>query len=459
VFEVPKDPAAAARWREAGARTVAALRGADAISDKNAKRLTRVLSGGTAGHPLYVTMLALAYETVDEWWTPKAVAAFVTHLRENNLIDAAGAKRLETAQAAGALGSPFDVLPFCAQARAFDLRKYARDPAIYVQALHRDAGSILPQPAFDSLGYEVVADKESAVGDFRPRKLRVTLQTKRGPYTQESFFGTEKDDRGPENVSTQDFYQVFNKMLADAGSPARVHRVKVDLDDYPGRAEDHARFGLILLTKAQAKSLMDLRVFDEDDNPIQGSFDISYEDFDSVGPGRITQALARFKALGLLDHLDKVQIAEAERQARAKDVKSLNDLLQLLPGVVVEFEGKGADYDHPYARLVRQLAAISRGNFAPSEIVDELHAGSQSPFAFGFTLAGRRFSTKLTVQGKWMDPNALDLVDRATGATDRHGRFYQLEGNGEDTPIIYLTPAQYRAFKDEALARFPAAEP
>jgi hypothetical protein len=43
--------------------------------------------------------------------------------------------------------------------------------------------------------------------------------------------------------------------------------------------------------------------------------------------------------------------------------------------------------------------------------------------------------------------------------TDRHGRFYQLEGNGEDTPIIYLTPAQFRAFKNESLARFPSTNP
>jgi len=113
MFEAPDDPAAAARAREAGARTVAALRRADAISDKNAKRLTRVLDAGTVGHALYVTMLALSYETVDEWWTAKAVADFVTYLRRNNLMDAAGAKRIETAQAAGELGSPFDVLPFC----------------------------------------------------------------------------------------------------------------------------------------------------------------------------------------------------------------------------------------------------------------------------------------------------------------------------------------------------------
>ena len=459
MFEVSRDPAAAARERDAGARTVAALRRADAISDKNAKRLARVLGAGAVGHPLYVTMLALSYETVDTWWTPKAVTAFVTNLRKNDLMDAAGATRVDAAQAASELGSPFDVLPFCQHARAFDLRKYARDPAIYLEALYRDAASILPMPAFDSLAYEIVADKKSAMGDFQPRKIRVTLQTKAGRYTQESFFGTEKDHRGPEHLSADDFYQVFNKMLADAGAPGRVHRVKVALDDYPGRAEDRARFGLILLTKAQEKSLRDLCVFDQDDNPIQGSFDISFEDFDSVGPGRITQALVRYKALGLLDHLDKAQIAEAERRARAEDVKSLNDVLQLLPGVVVEFEGKGADYDHPYARLVRQLAAISRGNFSPSEIVDELGAGGRRPFAFGFTLAGRRFSTQLTVQGKWMDSKALELVDRATAATDRHGRFYQLEGNGENTPIIYLTTAQYRAFKDESLARFPSAEP
>src|SRR4030095_10150255 len=132
---------------------------------------------------------------------------------------------------------------------------------------------------------------------------------------------------------------------------------------------DHARFGLILLTKAQDKALKSLIRYGADGEPIQGYFDTSYEDFDSVGPGRIVQALARYRALGLLDHLDKAQIAEAERRARAEDVKSLNDLLALLPGVVVEFMGKGAHYEHPYARLVRELAAISRGNFSPSEIV------------------------------------------------------------------------------------------
>jgi hypothetical protein len=53
-----------------------------------------------------------------------------------------------------------------------------------------------------------------------------------------------------------------------------------------------------------------------------------------------------------------------------------------------------------------------------------------------------------------MDPHVLDLVDRAAAAANLPGRFYQLEGDGENTPIIYLTPAQHDALKDESLALF-----
>jgi len=116
--------------------------------------------------------------------------------------------------------------------------------------------------------------------------------------------------------------------------------------------------------------------------------------------------------------------------------------------------GKDALPDRPYADFLRELAAISRGSFTPTEIVDEFIDNGPSPFSVKLTLAGRRFDARLTVQNGWMDPGILDLANRAAVATNQPGRFYALEGDGENTPIIYLTSAQKDALTDESLARF-----
>lgn len=399
-------------------------------------------------------MQAREYELRDAWWNAENIAAFVAELRKCDVLDDVARKRVDAAHAAGGLASPFELLPFCKHAGAFDRRNYPRDPAVFIEAIHREVAGILPLPVFESLAYEVRADERGAHAGWRPRRLRVTLRTKQGTYEQDSFFGQMTDDPGPECLDAQAFYQVFNKMLADAGAPARVHRVDFDMEDYPGRAADHARFGLILLTEAQVAALRcSLFLCGDHARPF---FDLSYESFASVGPARITRALARYKKLGLLDHLTKEQIAEAKARSRAQALKSLNGLLELLPGVVAVLIGKDALEGQPYAAFVRALAAISRGDFMPTEIVDDFVDNGPSPFAFQFTHAGLRFTTELTVHDGWMDPHVMDLVDRAATATNLPGRFYQLEGDGESTPIIYLTPAQHDALKDESLARFVA---
>jgi hypothetical protein len=430
-------------------RALAALERAEVVSAKTAQRLRQQVQKRAVGAPLALVMLALKYESDDDWWNPGSIAAFSAVLRKNGVVDSAGLARIKAATAAGQIPTPFELLPFCKHAVAIDLRRHASDPALFVPAVHREAAAILPELAFDAVDYKVVPDK-----------LRVTLVTRHGSYSQDSFFGGENDHPGPERLDRQTFYQVFNKMLADAGSGARIHLVKFRAPDSPSNADDQARFGLILLTPAQAKSLRPLHDYGPDGSDARAFFDVSYEDFHSIGPLAVAHALKRYRAIGLLDHLDPEQAAELERAGREQDLKNLNGLLALVPKLAASFWYKDGAGDHPYADFLAKLTAISRGRFAPTEVVDTfLASGDRSPTtSFGFTLAGRKYSTVLKREGAWLDASALELVRRAVAETDRYGRFYFLEGAGEDTPVVYLTRAQYRVLRAESLAKFEAQQ-
>jgi hypothetical protein len=66
----------------------------------------------------------------------------------------------------------------------------------------------------------------------------------------------------------------------------------------------------------------------------------------SVGPVRFGLALARYRVLGLLDHLGAEQIAELERRVRSRDLKRIDQLPPQVPELVAEqpFDGGGAPH-------------------------------------------------------------------------------------------------------------------
>lgn len=277
-LEPPVNPA---RTQAALEQALATLRRADLVSERTAARLEKQLP--SLALPFQLVGLAASYEAYDEWWNPTSIAAFVLVLRKHDLVDADGAARIDAALAAGRLGSPFELLAFCEHARGFDLTKYPPDPAVYLPQLHREVAALHPALGFQTFSYQIGRDEKTSFPGFELQRLTVTLRTARKSYRHGSTFAAAKPGVvGPKfPLDVQGFYGVFNRMLADAGSPARLHLVRFRMRDTAVNAYDDERFGLILLTEKQAEALRSV-------HPHGGAayFDASYEDVSGGRRGR-----------------------------------------------------------------------------------------------------------------------------------------------------------------------------
>jgi hypothetical protein len=164
--------------------------------------------------------------------------------------------------------------------------------------------------------------------------------------------------------------------------------------------------------------------------------------------------VARYRELGLLDHLGAKQKTALARDARRENPEQMNDLLQLVPDLVAAQPFDGDASDHPYADLLQALRRISRGQFAPTDVVDGYSVTAKKGAAFGFRLGGRSYSATLKSDGKWVDLGCWNLIERAVKEAKLPGRFYPLDVDDYERGLhIYLTPAQHDALVNESLAK------
>jgi hypothetical protein len=216
-------------------------------------------------------------------------------------------------------------------------------------------------------------------------------------------------------------------------------------------AYDDQRFGLILLTTKQVEAL---RVQAPRGGDHAAYFDASYEDFASVGPGRIDKALARYLELGLLDHLGAKQKAALARDARRENPEQMNDLLQLVPDLVARAALRRRRLQPSLRRSAPGSPAHLPRPVRPVDIVDGYSVTAKNGAAFGFRLGGRNYSAMLKSNGKWVDLGCWNLIERAVKETKLPGRFYPLDVDDYERGLyIYLTPAQHDALVKESLAK------
>lgn len=154
--------------------------------------------------------------------------------------------------------------------------------------------------------------------------------------------------------------------------------------------------------------------------------------------GRVRQALDGMGAAGLLDHLPPGVRSAVRDGVLDRSLREPDDILEAVPDLVVAFDGENAYPPRPYAALVGRFAVVSRGAFAPTDVVDTFSYEADS-VDVAFTSSGRRYAARLGVRSDWLDFDFLDLIAEATAGGA--GRFYRLGPYSEDG-YAYLTDAQ-----------------
>jgi hypothetical protein len=152
------------------------------------------------------------------------------------------------------LTNSLDFLNYCDKAVIINLNNYPEKPQDYLEKIHSDVSKPLPELTFTDFKFKVVLDSTNSFDDNKFYKFVVSLKSNGKIYRQESSYhlhSVSKNEYFGGKIDQQQFYKIFNKILADLQSPYRLHEVK----SFPVNSDNWYKFGIIALTKDQADML------------------------------------------------------------------------------------------------------------------------------------------------------------------------------------------------------------
>lgn len=385
----------------------------------------------------------IAYE---EWLRPDKIIAYGEKLLANNVITGKSFEALTNDANAGKIISHHQLIGYCKNALFFDLSKYSNDPSVYLEQIHREVSTLLPQLSFINFNYKIEVDSAESFKDYTSYKVVVSLKANGKTYKQKSFIAPKdigKDGNYLGKIDGQEFYQIFNKILADNQSPLRLHQIPSNFQY--GQGGNFQYFGIIALAKNQ------LKMFRYAGNYIQ----VSYENFkNTLTSARIDTAIKSYRKIGLLNHLSQSQIEESEEKIRQQENRNLNDVLACFSNVIHSFDTELSNLDDPYAELVRKYSNISHKEFNPVNISDDFDIEKKKKATLKFSLNGKDYQKVFKIDNDWMDTEFFDFIKSVVTEYKLNGQFYELYTGGQDASVIYLTREQYDYLRANKLLVF-----
>jgi hypothetical protein len=375
---------------------------------------------------------------------PDKLMAFAKKLKSINIVVGKRYDSLLLAIGQGKIEYAIDFLNYSDKALIIKGYEYPEEPKSYLEPIHRSTMSVLPDLQFSNFNYVILLD--SAESDLKNKYYNITISLRSNgkEYKHKSSYysyDVAKKLYYDKQIDYQEYYQIFNKILADMQSPYRLHRVEWDHDG----VIEWETFGIMALTKEQADSL----------HKGMSYIRPSYESFkNNLTSERISSAIEEYRKLGLLAHLTNSQIEQAKAQNLENRKNNLNEILQAFPGIIHTFDTELSNLDDPYAELVREYARISRHEFHPTEVSDDFDIEKNSKATVKFKLGDKQYQKQLTIEEDWMDGAFFDFIDDVVAENQLPGKFYQLYSGGQEASLIYLTEAQYNYLRQHQLLVF-----
>lgn len=344
------------------------------------------------------------------------------------------------------LTSHYELITYCKNALFFDLAKYSNDPAVYLEQIHREVSVLLPQLAFTNFKYKIEIDFVDSSINFTSYYVIVSLKANNKIYKQKSFISLDKigkDGNYLGKIDGQQFYQIFNKILADDQSPLRLHQIEPALKY--GDTSSYQYFGIIALEKNQPE------MFQYSNSYLKAS----YENFkNTLTTDKIDAAINEYKQLGLLNHLTQEEIERAKEKVKEQEIRNFNDVIACFHSVVHLFDTELSNLEDPYAELVKEFSNISHQKFNPTNISDNFDIEKNKKVTLKFNLNGKNYQKVLKLDRDWIDTDFFTFIDSVIKEIKIDGKFYGLYTGGQEVCIIYLTQQQYDYLKKYKLLIF-----
>ena len=366
-----------------------------------------------------------------EWLAPNRLLPVVEQLHDKDIVSDSSFLRLKSDISSGKIESSFQLNDYCKLDRTFDLTKYADDPGVWLEQLHRDMASTVPGLNFTNFSYTTAPDSDSSTGSIPETKFKVTLTCNGRIYKHSCEILNYPNRKGKVRATdlfAQTFYRIFNKILADEQSPFRLHSV---MFSHTNRADDDLHhFSLIALREEQVEVFMK--------EPCISYMMVDMENYDNtLTSARIDSTMAEWKKIGLFSHLSEAQITKAIDDAEADDLFSINRLLANFPQVIYPSDSALMSPVQPYSYLLRHLAGITHGTFNPTSITQRKVKGG---IVLQYLSKGKIHSHTFNTANGWLDAKFPTFMESISQENNLPGNFYQLP---YEDAIIYLTKQQY----------------
>lgn len=335
------------------------------------------------------------------------------------------------------LKEKFEFLGSCRNAKIFNLNDYPNDPVKVYPLLFESIKDIIPNFAYKNLSVKLLESKSEYTDDMMEIRIELSIEANGNIYTTNHFYDFRKIE--PDSSSLADtllqthsnINTIVNKVLVDLNAPQRLYRASPRAPyTYESRA-----LGLILLTEEQQKAW----------GPLDLQF-LSQENHDNTFNSKnILKIVEEFKQIGLFNHLSKEEIKQAKETLKRASIESYQDVLFCFPKNIVYFDWETGNFDNPYEELTLEFGAASRGLFTPTDIVDEFAKSWDKPTTlFSFKFHGKTYSTQLEAYSDWLNPDFLELINKALKEHNMDAKIYTCLSDGQVGGYMILTKQQYK---------------
>jgi hypothetical protein len=420
------------------------------ITDKQFNNQTRKIQKNDYTHILQFLPDLANQSAYEEWLNPDNLLIYSEELFTNKVISEQSFNNLKNEITSGKITSHYQLVDYFKSAIFFDLAKYSNDPSIYLEQIHKEVSRLLPELTFTNFRFKIEVDSAESFNDYIAHKVIISFKVNNKTYRQKSFIAP--DDIGENGnflgkIDDQEFYQIFNKILADNQSPYRLHEIKSTYQY--GQPKSDQFFGIVALSKDQVKMFRNL------DSYIQ----ISYEKFkNSVTSEQIVTAIRGYQQIGLLSHLTESQIVKAKATVSEQENSNFNTVLSAFPDVIHIYGTELGNLKDPYAELIREYKRISHNEFNPTEISDFFDIEKAKNAVVKFKIGNKTYSKTFIINGDWIDMDCFDFISSVVSEQHLSGKFYELYTGGQEASIIYLKNDQYNYLRINKLLVFADEE-
>ncbi|AFM03943.1 hypothetical protein Fleli_1521 [Bernardetia litoralis DSM 6794] len=388
----------------------------------------------------------------------------INKLEKGNVISQSNKEKLINSYQKWELKKLYEFIPFCTNAKTFNLKEYPNDVEKAYKAIFEEIKEIVPAFDFQNFKIDLVIEK-SNYGGADSQNLIISFDVDSVHYTHSVFYNyLSKNEKLDYTLKiAHNFHKVINKFLSDQNSKKRLYFA--EKTNNPNRDENE--FGLILLTEKQRYlwknkikrvGFSDVELTGYDYYDMESSFLSTEIHNNRFNTKNIEKIIAEYEKIGLFSHLSKEEFKEGLIKVKQNEIKNYTDILLSFPKQIAFVGWEKDNLEDPYGGLTEEFGEISRGKFTPQNIKEYLwdrFEGRIQTSYYTFDFNDKTYHPDLIVENDWATPYFLELIKLALKENKINEKFYVCIDDTDSTGYIFLSNSQYKFLNKNQPELFP----